>query len=354
MQAATLPVAFAQVREDSLLDLGVVDRLDRNARVIMIASGGCTAALLATAPNVAWLHLVDPNPAQVALTRLKLSLLQTSASADRLALLGHASMLSANRQTRLVQELSAMSLPPDVLGPVSFVAEVGPEHAGRYECVFAELRKSLDDHVRALESVLLLTDPAEQKRRVAPATPLGSRLDAALDTAMALPNLIRLFGEEATRNAAEPFARHFARRLRHVLATLPADRNPYLWQMLLGRYPAGSVAPWLAAPAPTRLPRVTWAISPMTDALAAAPDPFDFVHLSNVLDWLGPAEAQATLELAWQALRPGGWILIRQLNSTLDIPDLGRMFDWLGPEGSEMHGRDRSFFYRALHLGRKR
>lgn len=354
LQAAALPVAFAQVREDPLLDLWVVEQLSREARVVLVASGGCTATLLAAAPNVAWLHLVDPNPAQLALSRLKLRLLQSSTPADRLALLGHASMPAAERQTRLGAELGALSLPPDVLGPAAFVAGVGPDHVGRYECVFAELRKGLDDQACALESVLRLTDPAEQERLVAPATSLGRRLDTALDKVMALPNLVRLFGEEATKNPVEPFARHFARRLRHVLATLPAARNPFLWQMLQGRYPEGSVAPWLTTLAPTRWPRVTWAVSFMTEALAAAPAAFDFVHLSNILDWLVPEKARATLELAWQALRPGGWTLIRQLNSTLDIPGLGRSFDWLTSEANGLHARDRSFFYRALHLGRKR
>src|SRR5262245_66024072 len=101
LEAATLPVAFAQVREDPLLDLWVVRQLSRDARVVLIASGGCTATLLAAAPNVAWLHLVDPNPAQLALSRLKLRLLETSAPPDRLALLGHASLPAAERQTRL-------------------------------------------------------------------------------------------------------------------------------------------------------------------------------------------------------------------------------------------------------------
>jgi S-adenosylmethionine-diacylglycerol 3-amino-3-carboxypropyl transferase len=318
LQAATLPVAFAQVREDPLLDMWVVGQLSSKARVVVVASGGCTAALLAAAPNIAWLHLVDPNPAQLALSRLKLRLLETSAPADRLALLGHSALPAAERQTRLDAELGAQSLASDVLGPPAFVGGVGPDYAGRYECVFTELRKSLDDQTDALAELLRLSDPAEQERRVAPATPLGCRLDAALDTVLALPNLVRLFGAEATKNPVEPFARHFARRLRHVLGTLPAGSNPYLWQMLLGRYPLDSVAPWLTTRAPRRWPRVTWAVSFMTEALAAAPASFDFVHLSNILDWLAPEKARATLELAWQALRPGGWTLIRQLNSTLD------------------------------------
>ena len=353
-RAATLPVAFAQVREDPLLDLWVIDQLPQDARVCMIASGGCTAACVAAAPNVGLLQLVDPNPAQLALARLKLRLLASSATAERLALLGHAPFAAEKRQPRLDEHWTSLRLPADILGPPALVAELGPDHAGRYECVFAELRHALGDQAADIESVLWLDDPTEQARRVDPATPLGRRLDESLDAAMALPHLVRLFGEEATKNPVEPFARHFARRIRHALATLPAARNPYLWQMLRGRYPVDGLAPWLTTPAPARWPTITCVNSFMAEALAATPTTFDFVHLSNILDWLTPAKAETTLQLAAQALRPGGWTLIRQLNSTLEIPSLGPMFDWLTAPADDLHARDRSFFYRAVHLGRKR
>ncbi len=92
----------------------------------------------------------------------------------------------------------------------------------------------------------------------------------------------------------------------------------------------------------------------MTEALRGAAGIYDFIHLSNILDWLSPEEARTTLDLAHTALRPGGWTLIRQLNSTLDIPRLGSGFDWHTEEAESLHACDRSFFYRALHLGRKR
>src|SRR5262245_458719 len=100
-QAAQLPVAFAQVRDDPLPDAWVVKRLDPAARVIMIASGGCTLAFLAARSRVARVDVVDPNPAQIALARLKLHLLQRVDSAGRLALLGHAPMSADEREARL-------------------------------------------------------------------------------------------------------------------------------------------------------------------------------------------------------------------------------------------------------------
>ena len=128
-------------------------------------------------------------------------------------------------------------MPAEAIGPPRVWAAEGPDHTGRYERVFVQLRKNLQPHAEAVGQLLSLRDPAEQARRVGPATPLGQALDEAFEQAMALPILIHLFGEGATHNRVEPFARHFARRTRHVLATLAAAGNPYLWQVLAGRYP---------------------------------------------------------------------------------------------------------------------
>ena len=354
LETAQRSVAFAQVREDARLDQWVVDRLPVDAEVLMVASGGCTAAALAAMPKVSRLHLIDPNPAQIALSRLKLRLLATFGKTERLSILGHAPMSVAARRLRLATELQALELPADALGPIDLVAKVGPDYAGRYEVLFSKLRETLSDAVDELIALLHLRDPAEQSRRADPATPLGRTLDGAFDSVMALPNLVGLFGEEATRNRCEPFSRHFARRTRHALASLSAADNPYLWQMLQGRFPKEIVYPWLDAASPGRMPEVVWAVTSMADALPRFSEAFDFIHLSNILDWLAPDEARATLDLAWNALRPGGWTLIRQLNSSLDIQTLGGRFEWQDRSARTLHSHDRSFFYRSLHLGRKR
>ena len=353
-EACTLPLGFAQVREDPALDRYVLDRIGRGARVVMVASGGCTAAALAAVPGAAAIHLVDPNLAQIALSRLKLQLLLTASTEERLALLGHVPMARREREAALAAALEALGLPAEALGPLDFVATLGPDQAGRYERVFVALREALGEWTAAVEGLLTLADPAEQARRVDSGTSLGAGLDSALNTTLALPNLVALFGGEATRNPREPFATHFARRLRWVLATQPARGNPFLSQMLLGRFAPGAEHAWLQALRPAARPEVTWAVTPMVEALRRRRADTDFVHLSNILDWLAPEAARETLDLARTALDEGGWVLIRQLNSTLDIPALGEGFEWRVDEGEALLARDRSFFYRAIHLGRRR
>jgi len=352
--AARLPLTFAQVREDSLLDLQVVARLGPKARVMMIASGGCTAAALAASGQIAELHLCDINAAQLALTRLKLRLLQTASPERRLALLGHAPMPAAERFKEVERELAELDIAPSIFGPVDSWSQIGLDQGGRYEQTFAQLRALLRPQQDDLLQVLRASDPSQQSAQIAAGTVLGNALDAALDQTLALPNLIALFSAQATQNPVEPFARHFARQTRHLLATLPAALNPYLWQMYWGTFPEGISYPWFTAPTPRLLPDLRFSHTDMLTALRQSNGNLDFVHLSNILDWLSVEEAGQLLDRAANALRPGGLVLIRQLNSTLNIPPLGREFEWLDTESRTLHANDRSFFYRALHLGRRR
>lgn len=70
VQASRLPLAFAQVREDPQLDLEIIAQHPKHPVIVMIASGGETAIQVAR-QLPAQLHLVDMNPAQLAITRLK-------------------------------------------------------------------------------------------------------------------------------------------------------------------------------------------------------------------------------------------------------------------------------------------
>jgi S-adenosylmethionine-diacylglycerol 3-amino-3-carboxypropyl transferase len=355
IDAAQIPVAFAQVREDALLDRWVIERIEADApRVVAVASGGCTAAALAASGRVAYLHLVDLNPAQIALSRLKLHLLQTVSPRQRAELLGHAPLAAEERAERLSQAFEMIEVPADCLGPLPLVAGAGPDDCGRYELLFARMRFAMRGYESQWADLLMLDDASKRVARAAPDSDLGKGLDAALEEVMALPNLVRLFSAEATRNGREPFANHFARRIRQALAADSTRDNPYLWQMLLGRFPQHVRYPWLDAPVLPRMPEVTTSVSAMDAVLAASKGEFDYVHLSNILDWLDPEHARRMLELAFDALRPGGFTLIRQLNSTLDIPSLCNRLEWLPAQAAAMHARDRSFFYHALHLVRRR
>jgi S-adenosylmethionine-diacylglycerol 3-amino-3-carboxypropyl transferase len=351
---AKLPLAFAQVREDALIDLAVTSALGDRLNVAMIASGGCTSAALVSSNKVANLEMVDCNSAQLGLARLKLDLLQTCNPATRMQLLGHAAMPQEERKSALLEVFGRTGLAPDVFGPLDFVAEVGPDHSGRYERVFHALQLELAPRRAAIEQLLRRRHPQVQEQTLAPSGSLGAQFDGAFEKVMALPNLVALFGEGATRNRVMPFGQHFAWRTRHALSTLPAFNNPYVSQVLCGGFTGGVTFPWLKMPKAKKPATLAYTQAPMKEALVNHKGDLDFAHLSNILDWLSSEEAVETLEATRQALRPGGIVLIRQLNSSLDVRACGPGFTWNSEWSSKLHAEDRSYFYRDLHLGVKR
>lgn len=321
LEAAQLPLAFAQVREDPRIDVELAQTLPADAVVVMIASGGETLVQLARLP-LQRIHAVDMNPAQLALSKCKLHLAAHASADHATRLLGHEDMpLRSEALKRLWDELA---LPEDVFGPLDLVATHGPDHAGRYERCFAELRR-----VKAG----------------------GADLDEALMRVMALPNLVTLFGHEAAQNPRRPFHEHFAWRTRVALARADAETNPFLRQMYAGTFAPGHRYDWLKTDGAIRA-EVVWHQGRMLEVLTSMPAAsVDMVHLSNILDWLSPAQAAQTLAAACRALKPGGKIILRQLNSSLDMDLLAGDIVWDHEQGQAMEQRDRSFFYPQILIG---
>lgn len=324
--AARLPLAFSQVREDPRLDLELARHLPAGAEVVMIASGGETLVPMAGLCQ-GRIHAVDMNAAQIALARAKLHLAKRAPAGEICRILGHEPMPVAGRREALLHLLAALGLAETVFGPLEFVSEHGPDHAGRYERCFAELR-------------------AEMAR--------GTGRDDALRRVMSQANLEILFGREAAQNPRRPFHEHFAWRSRVAFARNDAGVNPFLRQMYEGRFASGHRYDWLENDC-TPQAEVIWHHGRMTDVLdSLAAASAGFVHLSNILDWLTPPQAAATLTAAARALQPGGRLLVRQLNSSLAFDSLTDAFVWDHALGQRMVEEDRSFFYPHIFAGVRR
>ncbi len=347
-EAMALPLAFAQVREDPVVDLRAI-RLagGGGGRLLMIASGGCSAAFLAARAPVERIDLVDMNPAQLALARLKLSWLVERTPRERRRLLGHAAAPADARVAVVRRDMAALGIAPDAFGPEPVIA-AGLDRGGRYEHLFARLQARLEPVRVPLARLLALRDHARQRRALAGR--LGAAIDAAIVDVMRQATLMRLFGTAATANRRRSFARHFAERTRWALSHLPAAGNPWLAQMLVGGHDAPA-APWLALPRASRMPVIAEHRCDLATALARVDGAFTAIHCSNVLDWLAPEAAADLLERCRRRLAPGGVVIVRQLNSTLDVRACAPRFAWLAA-GNRLHARERAFFYRSLHIGR--
>jgi S-adenosylmethionine-diacylglycerol 3-amino-3-carboxypropyl transferase len=345
------PIAFAQVREDTLIDKWIAYQLPDAAHGIMIASGGCTSALLAAIGKFERLTLVDMNPSQLALAKLKISLVSDCSTEERLNILGYNTLPMLERKDLLLRKFSRNHLPEDIFGKLDVVSTIGPDFVGRYELLFSRLQYVISDN----ETTKVLLDLDNLRAQIAflkdhPA--YIERLKQAFKEVMALPNLIRLFGEEATQNSVMPFAEHFFIRTLHAIKTLPAASNPYLSQLLSGAFNK-NYYPWLLLPQQSVMTHIEYRQSAMMQTLAESADTFDFIHLSNIFDWLSKEQAKVLLETAAEKLKKGGWLIIRQLNSNLQISELCQTLTWQNNLAATHHEKDRSFFYQQLHIARK-
>lgn len=356
IQASKLPIAFAVVREDACQDLEIIRRYfpEEKVSMLMVASGGCTAAHLVANAKLRDLTLVDPNHAQLELSKLKINLLPL-APKKRFEVLGYLPMNVQERKSIMKGYMYALDINEHIFGDIDEIALHGIDYAGRYEKVFEELRNHLIVYKDELKDLFLLTDIGQQSKYIAPDTLLGKALDAALDQVMSQENLVIIFGEKATANRVQDFSRHFAERIRIYLATHLASSSPWLAHMLLGNFYNNESFPWLTTSLSESLPKINYVHGYMNTALEQSEsERYHVIHLSNIIDWLNPQEAEKTLALAYKALKPGGVVVIRQLNSNVDIVALGKDFEWDAKASQEFLNNDRSFFYRNFLLGFKK
>lgn len=334
LEAASRPVAFSQVREDPELDLNLIASHLPGADAMMIASGGETAIRLSK-HKLKRLILVDMNQAQLALTRCKFHLANHYAPRERLALLGHSDMSAALRKSGWLEIFDELILAEDIFGDPESVFRLGPDYCGRYEAAFAEIRHQLMPCEAEVMSFLQSPTPT------APPTVIGE----ILERVFSLKNLVTLFGEEATQNPRRPFHEHFTRMFYDFALRMPPATNPWVWQFLRAEFPENAPYEWLTE-IEKPIVEPEYIHEPMAKALKHTPeDSLDFLHLSNILDWLSPNEAQEVLTEAHRALRHGGHLIIRQLNSSLEIPSLFPELDWDLEKGRLLQSTDRSFFY---------
>lgn len=355
IKAEKEPIAFSIVREDSTQDQEIIKRYfpEEKVSMIMIASGGCTAAQLVSQSSINDLTLVDPNLAQLELTRFKINLLMLPTQ-KRLEILGYLPMNPQDRKDIMQGYMKALNIKSDLFGNLDAIASCGLDFTGRYEKVFEALRNHLSNYKEEIENIFKINNIEEQIKYLSSETELGQAFDKAFVEVMSQENLVKLFGKKATANRVQNFSKHFVERIRVYLSNHLASKSPWLANMLLGHFNNNLMFPWLTSKINKDLPEINYVNSFMNNALdQAKPNTYHIVHLSNIIDWLTPEEAEKTLELAYNALKPGGIVIIRQLNSNVDIVKLGKKFNWDLKTSKEFLHNDHSFFYRNFFIGFK-
>lgn len=348
---------FGEVLEDPALEVAWL-RPRAGRRLVVVGSGGCTAfALLAAGAGE--VVSVDRNATQHHLVELKLAALALPAD-DALRFLGGIPA-PARRRT------STYALLRDALSPAArayWDARPGDVRRGAIRSAVTErflgplaklVRAAAVPRARILR-LRACSGTAEQQalfasewntwrwRGLFPLLLNRWILRRALD-----PAFFRQLPPEG-------LSAHFRAKLEHGLRDLPAAGNYFLDRLLLGRYLPGGPRPVHATTAGVRAlrqarGRLSLVDGTMTAYLRTCPDAS--VHgfaLSNICEWLEPAEVDALFAEVARAAVPGAPVCVRNFVGAAHVPAAWR--DVVREDGrasARLGDGDRSLVNRTFH-----
>lgn len=320
------PLGFAVVREDPDVERTLL-RASGAREVLLVASGGCTALELHHRDPALALTLLDMNPAQLDLVGAKYAELRATGSAPSPA------------RWCVGEE--------DVAGPLG---------GGRFESLFRVLRAYLHEFVAGPEEIAAAFAPGGQPPRAAAHWTAAPLWPAAFDTAFADGLLRGLFGDAAVQHPpAAGYPRHFQTAFERGLRRADARTNRFLQLLLLG---------YARDEAECR----PGYLDPTSGVLSARPpepvlgrledveglDRFGLLSLSNVTDWMAPAERAALVRDLTARCRPGAQLLLRGIGSLDGVRALLGA-DWRLDDhrARTLRERARDLFYSDLLIATK-
>jgi S-adenosylmethionine-diacylglycerol 3-amino-3-carboxypropyl transferase len=350
-------LAFSQVREDPFIELTVIKRLlssrnqtsEETLKILIIASGGCTALSLLTIPQVE-IEAVDLNPAQLHLVELRRQALLYLFLDEQLQLIGADISTPQTERLRLYTKLRSHLQEATKAYWDKRQEEIafGVNRVGRFEQLFRELAvKIADVGLNPLES------PSDSVRH--------PEWQSIFENIFESNKLAKTFGEAAVNYSMDrSFGEHFADVFAKALQRFPQN-NYFLTQVWNDRYSTGveGVPIYLQPQAQTairsldtnRLRLHQGAFAEKMPELAEV-GKFDLIQFSNISDWMPLPDLHKMLKTAVACLKPGGAIIGRRLNGD---HNLAAIMDEHLPVDRELSDKlqqtDRSFFYREVVVG---
>jgi S-adenosylmethionine-diacylglycerol 3-amino-3-carboxypropyl transferase len=318
---------FAQVREDPRAEIAAL-RPSAGETLVVVSSGGCTALSLLAA-GAGHVVAVDLNRTQNHLVELKAAACRLGAR-DAIAFLG--ARPSTTRAATYAALRDSLSPParrywdarPRQIGAGVLGAGVSEQFIG---AVVAALILAVHPRSR-VERLLGCRTLAEQR------TLFVREWDTwrwrALFTLLCNRLVLRnTYPSQFFAHVENPsFALHFRRCAEHALTELPAASNYFLHQMLTGSYPTDEpdgVPPYLSAEGAEAVAvngdRLDLIDGGMTEYLRSRPAAS--VHgfaLSNICEWMTPAEIDALLREVVRTAAPGARLVYRNFVDWTELP----------------------------------
>ena len=349
-------VLFGSVFEDAEVELrawqmrlGELENIKREPRAFCIASGGDTLFSLLL-PGIGRVDGVDINPAQIWLCELKTAARHAlSARAFTAATAIDARPIYPQLRTKLSNESR------DFWDENRESLRQGLSGCGFVDGVLRQASRGLRWLIgRRAVRALLRAQNVEEQDEIWQSSANRRRFNALF--AMALhPMVLRAFYGAALRDGLPlDLGARVQHNIERTLLELAIASNPYIVSLLRGRL-APSPENWPIAlrldsfaPIQSRLGNLTLTCADATSWLDAQNEnSIDFFGLSNVVEAIEPASAQALLCAVARVGAPGALVCVRTITGVSAAPIEGLVLD---ARADELKTLDRSPFCRLSEL----
>lgn len=341
-------IRYAQCWEDADVLLAGLDVQPGDVCLSIASAGDNSLALLARAP--ARVIAVDLNPAQLACLELRVAAYRTLEHAELLELIGS---VPSRRRAELYQRCrNALSTDtrhfwdahPDDIG-------AGIGGAGKFERYFALFRNRVLPLVHARRRIEQLLAGGDARREFYATHWDTWRWRLMFRVFFSRFVMGRLGRDPSFFEYVEgSVADRILERARYALTELDPAANPYLQWILTGRHTTAlpfALRPENFAAIRANLDRLEWRCGAVEDVLTERS--FDRFNLSDIFEYMSPANSDRLLERIARAGRPGGRLVYWNMLAPRQRPE--RLTDRLRPLpelAEKLFQQDKAFFYRAL------
>jgi len=346
-------IRYASVWEDADVLCAALAPVATGGRLLSIASAGDNALALLTL-DPAEVVAADLSAAQLACVALRIAAFRRLDHPGLLAFLGAA---PSDRRMETYRSLRA-DLPADAREFWDAQPEAvagGIIHAGKFERYLRAFRRR----------ILPLVHPRgriDRLREVRRRTEQAAFYEREWNT-WRWRLLFRLFFSRAVmgRMGRDPaFFSHvqgsvgerILARTRHALTELPVRSNPYVAYIMTGNYPPEALPRYLRPEwfetIRSRLDRLRLVRAPVE---AAGEGRFDGFNLSDIFEYMGPAEHARCYGALSDRANPGARLVYWNLLAPRARPEaLADRVRPLRKTADALHARDLAWFYGALHV----
>lgn len=310
------PLNFAVVREDPCPEVDCIQK-NQGKKVLLVASGGCTAFTLKDKFPDITIDLFDINPAQIQHIKDKI----TAIREKNYSLLNiednHSSGLSQNG--------------------------VFERHFRIFRQIFIEFISSKN------EIELFFRSEFPIRKKMLSKWKNSSFWKLAFKTCFNNEFLSALFGPKAVQHAKEnSFIEYFMKRFEVALGKEESADNYFLQSIFLGYYLAGSAPSFLTSESEYDFNFYCSALPDLDEI-----DQYDLISLSNIFDWCDKETINTHISIL-SNMKPGGTLVLRQLNNPNSLRPLMEPGFRFNDEASKYYQiNDRSMFYNRIEIATK-